>query len=494
MPGPSAEDRILAAARSGASRPLYLVTGEPVLAEAAARRIASALAEKAGAEIVSHRRPTDLGAIVADLRTYALFGGGKISLVVDSAVLSDRRAAAYLIDQAAEALPVDAGAELKGAARQAAGRLLQVCRLFAIEPGAGTAQSAIAHLPGWVFEGGAPAGGRGGAGARARGKRRAKAAVEELKSGLAELLEAALRDDVRGWAETDAADLAAVAQEGLPSGHALILCEAAVADDHPLVVRLRAEDALVELRHVDADRSGKWQGLDQLAQELERETGCAITEEALEELARRTLRKRSDRGASGTDLDSTARFAGEYRKLVSLASEGSIELALVEQVVEDRGEEDVWAVLDSIGAGRVGDALGRLRRHLDGAEDPMAARLAFFGQLAQLCRQLSAVGGMMQVAGVPPGERNYRRFQERQVAKLQAGVGDRDFSPLADLHPYRLHRAYLAASRLGRSTLAGLPARVLETELRLKGESDDPDAALYDLVAWIATPAADARS
>jgi len=291
---------------------------------------------------------------------------------------------------------------------------------------------------------------------------------------------------VRGWAETDAAELAAVAEDGLPSGHALVLCEAAVADDHPLVTRLRKEGALLALTHVDADRSGKWQGLDELRAELERETGCAMSDEALEELARRTLRRRSERGASGTDLDSTARFAAEYRKLVSLSDSRRIERELVEQAVEDRGEEDVWALLDAIGAGRLGEALGRLRRHIEGAEDPTAARLAFFGQLAQLCRQLTAVGGMMQVAQVPPGERNYTRFKERQVAKLQTAVAGTDFRPLGDLHPYRLHRAYLAASRMGAALLAGLPARVLETELRLKGESGDPDAALTDLVAWLA--------
>ena len=116
----------------------------------------------------------------------------------------------------------------------------------------------------------------------------------------------------------------------------------------------------------------------------------------------------------------------------------------------------------------------------------MAARLLFFGQLASMCRQLTAVGGMMQVARVPPGERSYTRFRDKQAPKLQAAVGHTDFQPLADVHPYRLHRAYLAASRLAPSMLRRLPARLLETELRLKGESGDPDAALTELIAWVA--------
>jgi DNA polymerase III delta subunit len=477
--GPGEEDRILRDIGGGRTRPLYLVTGEPVLAEAAAKRIADAVAQPNGLRVESFRRPADLGPILADLRTYSLFASGKVAMVVDSAVLSDRRAAAYLIDQAAEVLPIDDAGELSGAARQAAGRLLQVCRFFGLEVGKAPARQAIDALPAWAFEGAAASGS-----GRARGKKRGKAQVDELKAGLTTLLEAAIRGDVQGYAESDAIELAAIAASGLPDGHHLVLCEAAVADDHPVVARLRAEGSLLALVQVDADRAGKWQGLDELRAELERETEVSMTDAALEELARRTLRKRSDRGASGTDPDSTARFAAEYRKLVSLSDSRSIEVALVEQAVEDRGEEDVWALLDAIGAGRLAEALGRLRRLIDSAEDPMQARLAFFGQLASLCRQLTAVAGMVEVAGIAPGERNYNRFRERQAPKLQAGVGD--FRPLADLHPYRLHRAYLAASRIGAPILQGLPARVLETELRLKGESGDPDAALTDLIAFLA--------
>jgi DNA polymerase III delta subunit len=476
--GPSEEGRILEEIVAK-SRPLHLVTGEPVLAEAAARRIADALALPSGIRVESFRRPADLGSILADLRTYSLFGTGKVTLVVDSAVLSDRRAAAYLIDQAAESLPVDGSAELSGAGRQAAGRLLQVCRFFGLVPGATPARQTLDALPAWAFEGAASSGG-----ARGRGKKRGKPQIDELKAGLATLLEAAVRDGVQGYAESDAVELAAIAAAGLPAGHHLVLCEAAVADDHPLVARLRADGALLALVQVDADRAGKWQGLDELRAELERETQVTMSDAALEELARRTLRRRSERGASGTDPDSTARFAAEYRKLVSLTDSRSIEVELVAQAVEDRGEEDVWALLDAIGAGRLAEALGRLRRYVDSAEDPMQARLAFFGQLASLCRQLAAVAGMVEVAGIAPGERNYNRFRERQAPKLQAGVGD--FRPLADLHPYRLHRAYLAASRIGAPILQGLPARVLETELRLKGESGDPDAALTDLIAFLA--------
>src|SRR5438309_1220000 len=125
---------------------------------------------------------------------------------------------------------------------------------------------------------------------------------------------------------------------------------------------------------VGSDR-GSWQGLDLLAGELERQTGAAITADALTELARRTLRQENDnrgRTTGGVDSDSTARFAGEYRKLANLldkTASGKIDRRLVEQSVEDRGEEDVWQLLDAIAMGRGGEALDRLSRLLGGAED-----------------------------------------------------------------------------------------------------------------------------
>ena len=56
-------------------------------------------------------------------------------------------------------------------------------------------------------------------------------------------------------------------------------------------------------------------------------------------------------------------------------------------------------------------------------------------------------------------------------------------NPLAGLHPFRLHRAYLAASRLPEPLLAKLPSDLLETEFQLKGESGEADVALARLVA-----------
>ena len=192
------------------------------------------------------------------------------------------------------------------------------------------------------------------------------------------------------------------------------------------------------------------------------------------------------------DADSTARFAGEYRKLANLA-QGGIDRRLVEQAVEDRGEEDVWQLLDAIAAGRGGEALDRLQRLLNAADDPLAARLTFFSLLSSFCRQLVAVRGMMRVARVPAGEANYGRFKNSHAPALQAEIPTGGKNPLAGLHPFRLHRAYLAACRLPEPFLARLPADLLETELQLKGESGEADVALARLVARLSQAGLRAR-
>ncbi len=273
---------------------------------------------------------------------------------------------------------------------------------------------------------------------------------------------------------------------GLPPGHFLVLAEGAVAADHPVVRLLDEHGAVLALGRVESDRGG-WQGLEPLAQELERQTGVAITGDALAELARRTLRQENDgrgRGTGGVEADSTARLAGEYRKLANLlGTEGArIDRKLVEQTVEDRGEEDVWQLLDAISAGRGGEALDRLSRLLSSAEDPLAARLSFFSLLGSFCRQLVAVRGMMKVARVSANEANFGRFKNSHAPALQSEIPTGGKNPLAGLHPFRLHKAYLAACRMPEPFLAKLPSDLLETELQIKGESGEADVALARLV------------
>jgi hypothetical protein len=473
-------------ARPGHSAPqVCLVHGDLVLAEPAAVRAAQVLAEAHGLpkdRVEIHRHPSSLSPILQDLRTYSLFGGAKVLLALDTAVFADRNAAAGLIDDAAEALPLGSRDVLGPRERQAASRLVQALHLFDAAPASGPPERILSALPAWAFEGD-----RSGKGSRARGKKQ----VEELKANLAALLEAAVREGIQGIGQGDLTELADAVRGGLPDGHVLLLAERSVALDHPVVKLLDERGAVLAVGSVEAERGG-FQGLEPIAEELERQTGVAIASDALSELARRTLRKQGDgRGReTGIDADSTSRLAGEYRKLANLvhgAGEVRITRKLVEHNVEDRGEEDVWQLMDAVATGRAGEALDRLHRLLTSADDPLAARLTFFALFSSFCRQLAAIRGMMRAARVPAGEPNFARFRDRLAPALQGEMPGGGKNPLAGLHPFRLHKAYLAASRLPEPMLARLPADVLDTELQLKGESGQPDAALADLVARVAT-------
>jgi len=464
-----------------------LVTGDLVLAGPAAERIAEALATAIGCPVETHRHPASLTPLLSDLKTYSLFAPGKVVLAFDTVVLADRSAAAELIDEAHEGIPAagNAAGSLGSRERQAAVRLLQALHLFDVDPYARSAEEALGELPAWAFE--------GGPGRRAkRGKRQ----VEDLKTGLVQLLEAARREGLQGVGGSDLSELSTVVRDGLPAGHALVLAERTAPADHPVVALLAERGAVLHLGGVEAARGGAWEGVDRLAAELERQTGVSITRDALAELARRTLRQEGDgrKGSSGAaEADSTARLAGEYRKLAGLIGEevpgGKIDRKLVERAVEDRGEEDVWQLLDAVAQGRPSEALDRLHRLTAAAEDPLAARLSFFALFANFCRQLTALRGMMRLFRVPAGDENYGRFKDRHAPALQGEVPAGGKNPLAGIHPFRLHRAYLAASRLPEPLLARLPALVLDTELLLKGEGTEPDAALSQLVARVATAA-----
>ena len=459
-----------------------------MLAEAAAQRLARGLAERSGCRVQVHRHPPRLSPLFEDLRTFSLFEPAKVVLAVDTALLADKAAAADLVDQAAEAVPLSGGTggggELGGAERQAASRLLQALRLFGADPDGGEPDRVLDALPAWALEGGAAF--RRGRTGRGRGKRQ----VEELREGLAALLAAARESGVAGYAEGEVAELGAVAAGGLPDGHSLVLAERFADRDHPVVRLLDDADRVVRVASLEEQRSGGWEGLGELAAELARQTGVEAEPGALAELARRTLRGDDDRKSKGADPESTGRFAGEYRKLAHLAQAsgaGRIDRSMVEGSVTDRGEEDVWALLDAVGEGRPGEALARLDRMLSGADDPMAVRLTFFALLAGFCRQLAAVRGMMAMADVAAGESFYPKFKERIAPRLQAPLPDGRKNPLAGLHPSRLHRAYLAASRLPEAFLAKLPSEVLETELQLKGEASEADVALARFVARLST-------
>lgn len=481
-------ETLVASISSDSASPLYLVAGDRVVSEPAAVRLGERLAEISGTEVEVRRRPEDMAATLADLQTFSLFSSGKVIVAVDTALLADRDAAASLIDDAAKALPVAArdsggGTDLSSGERRAAKRLFQALRLFQIDPYGGPAKAAISQFPDWALAGGP-------AMKRNRRRGRAKKEIAKLRAELEALVEAGRQGEILGASDDALAGLGDLLSRGLPDRHFLVLAESSVAKEHPLVVALTERGAFVQLAQVTAGRKG-WEGLEPLVVELQRETGVGIEPRAIEELASRTLRNRSNfwRAGDAADAESSSRFAAEYRKLATLATGGPITAAQVKDTIADRGEQDVWSILDAIGKGGASgasEAVAKLDRYLIGASDPMAARLSFWSLVAGFCRQLTAISGAFSAKLVPPGERNYRKFKDGIAPRLQAALPSGGASPLTALHPYRLHRAYLIASRVPGSRLAALPARVAETEELLKGGSSSPNTALIAFVVELA--------
>jgi len=482
-------DGLLSAIDAGQGSSIYLLSGDLVVAEAQAQRLAEALARRAGAgtAVQSYRRPANLSQLFADLETFSLFGDGKVVVVVGSNLLADKSAAAELIDEAASSLssgkPAPGGlSELSPAHREGASRLLQALHIFGVDPRGNRPESILDGLPKWAFQGGALLRKKSPRGRPAK-------EIAELTSGLTDLLQAGLDHGLHGFAEGDLAKLGEMVERGLPERHYLVFAEASVATEHPVVAQLAQNASFVTLARVTSDK-GNWQGLSSLTGELHQELGIGISGDALAELARRTLRQKGDYNDRGTDPESTARLAGEYRKLASLAKGQNakrIELSLVIEAVQDRGEEDVWQILDALGQGKAEEAMRRYRRLIEGADDTVATRLSFFALLASFCRQLSAVGGMARVERVPGGLRNYNQFKTEWAPRLQKDPPNGGKNPLAGLHPFRLHRAYLLACLLGREELLELPWRVLETEMLIKGESSEADAAVGALLSRLAS-------
>ena len=305
------------------------------------------------------------------------------------------------------------------------------------------------------------------------------------------MLEAARAEDLIGWSDSDLAELGRIVDGVLPEGHALVFAERRADRAHPLVQRLSERKATFEVGALEFDRRGGVGGLDSVVAELADETGVGIDRGAVQELARRTLRKSADWGESEVDADSAARFAAEYRKIADAVRDraGRIDRSAVEEMVADRGDQDVFQLLDAIAEQRPAQALALFRRRLDSSPDRNAARLSFFALLANFCQQLAAAHGLAVSLDLP-AEGNFNRFKTRILPKLTAELPGGAANPLTRIHPFRLFRIYQAASarrdaRASRA-IAGLPWRVLQTEVRLKGGSADGDTALESLVAAVA--------
>ncbi len=459
---PTASDQTDSSAPDSVAQ-VHLIVGNLTLAEPKARKMAERLARDDPYTLARHKE--SLAGVLDDLETFSLFGEAKVVIAFETALLADQSAASSLVDAALDDPVSDPSANLSGRQRWCATRLYSVLNMFGLDPFAGSAEEAVADLPDHVLKG---ASGRIGA-----------ARVSERREQLVRLLQAGREQEVAVHSEAVVERIAAALEHGFPPGHHLILVESAVDESHPLASRLKALDAVVGVGEITAQRQGGWQGADRLAAALAAETGIKAAPAAIRELAERTLRRKARDRSGVVDADSAARFAAEYRKLATYV-DAEITVQDVRRVVADRGDQDVFQIMDAIGEGKTGEVLHRFTRYMDAASDPEAARLGFFSQLAEFCRHLAWIEARFEQTGVERGMNNYPQFKQRLAPILAADTG---VDALHKIHPFRLHRAYLAASRLRPGRGAELPAKVLVTERRIKGESRSADLAIDALLA-----------
>ena len=107
-------DTLLSSLANGPAAPVYVVASDLVLGQPAAEQLARTLAERASCKPEIHRRPPKLVPLLNNLRTYSLFATAKVILAIDTAVLTNREAAADLVDDAEAALPLSSTSECPG--------------------------------------------------------------------------------------------------------------------------------------------------------------------------------------------------------------------------------------------------------------------------------------------------------------------------------------------------------------------------------------------
>jgi DNA polymerase-3 subunit delta len=144
----------------------------------------------------------------------------------------------------------------------------------------------------------------------------------------------------------------------------------------------------------------------------------------------------------------------ELAKLAAYVGEAArIDSRDVDKLVGQSRAEEVWTILDAIGAGKTGEALAVLDRLFEQGNAPEAVLGAFSYQLRQLAR-----AARLHAQGKP-----------LPAALAEAGV-----------QPWRIEKVQAQMRHLGRRRLARLYDWLLEVDLGMKGSSQLPKEVLLE--------------
>jgi DNA polymerase-3 subunit delta len=428
--GTATLESCLAEARAGTPQPVYLLDGDPFLAQRAARELAGALVPEAAralnlVELDAAASPAEVAAEVA---TGGLFGGGKVVLVQEPAFLASK-------EDAGEAFRAAARSFAEGRQRDGARRLL------ALAGKAGLGAKALA--PG--EDGKVPE----------ETKRTLAAELGlELDAAAEAFVDAAARyaqeRELKVVKGDDSGALDAALAKGFPPGHVLVIAAGKVDGRLPLVKKLAAAGRRITTQ---LEKEGQWD-----AQRL-------VLGPVLESLLAGTG-KRVDRGGEARLAELVGEdarvIASEVQKLAAYVGDRKvIGAADVDAVVTRVASDPFFALGNAVEARDLAAAFGVLDRSIaDGASPFM-----LLGSLAATVRRLVAERERGRKAA---GDRRLRSFDEWQALVLPS-IPEEE---LGGKKPYGFWMKYQAAARFTRGELLDALAALAEADVAMKSGQD----------------------
>lgn len=454
--GQDAVDRLLAEARAGKPRPVYLLAGESFDTHAAARALVDVLVPQARRAFnleVYDGRTTPLSTVLDSLRTPGFLAGVKVIWVREAPLFvpGDKRGdlCAGLFDDWA------AGREVEAAEKMLT--LVALCGWTQRQLDETTWSSAPAAKVREVF---------------------GEALSAEQRQVLDAVRAAARSRDLRVAEHQDeSAALLAYLDAGPLPGSVLVFTSSAVDGRKKLVRRIGEVGAFVTLV-ADRERSGALtrQSVEELIERLVAERGKRIDAAAREQIVRRAG---SDPACLASELEKLCLYAGAR----PVIGEDDVRAVFI-----DMAESWIFDLTAALAARRLGAALAVLKRLFEQGEPPlrlvaMMAREVRLLLVARECLESRLRGFWQQ--GIA-----YNVFQSKVMPHLDE-ASKRAFG---NAHPFVLFRRFQDAAAIRAPVLREALMRLSALDLQLKSSAGNPrllvEAFVLDWCRDFRSPAA----
>ena len=426
-PGLSA---LLAEARAGTPRPVYLFEGDAFLAGRAARELSLILVPEGQRDLnlVELDAATSPGEVAAELLTRGLLGGAasrKVVLVVEPTFLTGEEGSAEAFARAREMWT-------QGRKREAARRL-----------------TALVAKAGWRAEDLLPGASAQKGPALFRSELGVDLGPEEARF-VAEAAAFAVEREMKS-PKGDASALDAALMRGLPPGQVLVVAAGKVDGRLPLVKRLAAVGRRLSFAIATEGRWGEEKPvLRPVVEALLEGTGKDVDAAALSALAERVG---GDARTLSSEVEKLALYVGERKRITAADVE-----ALVTRVASD----PFFALANAVEARDLEKALKVLERTLADGASP----LLILQSLAGALRRLVVEGERARRAAGDKLITSFDAWQALVLPRMAEGE-------LGDKKPFGLWKKCEAAQRFGRDRLLRGLAELAEADVAIKSGAEE---------------------